>query len=151
MPSAIITTAAKIMCAHGGQVTLIPKQMKVLAGVSRSCASAIVHRDLKPETALITKGGRVKVADFGIAKAALSGQKGLTSEGMTVGTPEYMSPEQAMAKDVSTASDLYAIGCMTYEMLAGRLPIHEGSQPRCSYEAGHRAGTRRPRGRSADP
>ena len=100
----------------------------LLAAVAFAGKAGIVHRDLKPENALITKGGRVKVADFGIAKAALSGQKGLTSEGMTVGTPEYMSPEQAMAKDVSTASDLYSIGCMTYEMLTGRLPFGEGSQ-----------------------
>jgi hypothetical protein len=87
-----------------------------------------VHRDLKPENALITKDGRVKVADFGIAKAAESGQQGLTSEGMTVGTPEYMSPEQAMAKNIGPQSDLYSIGCMTYEMLTGRLPFTEGSQ-----------------------
>ena len=100
----------------------------MLAAIAFAGNAGIVHRDLKPENALITKGGRVKVADFGIAKAALSGQKGLTSEGMTVGTPEYMSPEQAMAKDVETASDLYSIGCMTYEMLTGRLPFNERSQ-----------------------
>jgi serine/threonine protein kinase len=100
----------------------------LLAAVAYAGNAGIVHRDLKPENALITKAGRVKVADFGIAKAALSGQKGLTSEGMTVGTPEYMSPEQAMAKEVSTTSDLYAVGCMTYEMLTGRLPFTEGSQ-----------------------
>ena len=100
----------------------------LLAAIAFAGNAGIVHRDLKPENALITKGGRVKVADFGIAKAALGGQKGLTSEGMTVGTPEYMSPEQAMAKDVATTSDLYSIGCMTYEMLTGRLPFTEGSQ-----------------------
>ncbi len=100
----------------------------LLAAVAYAGNAGIVHRDLKPENALITKAGRVKVADFGIAKAALSGQKGLTSEGMTVGTPEYMSPEQAMAKEVGTTSDLYAVGCMTYEMLTGRLPFTEGSQ-----------------------
>ncbi len=100
----------------------------LLAAVAYAGNAGIVHRDLKPENALITKAGRVKVADFGIAKAALSGQKGLTSEGMTVGTPEYMSPEQAMAKEVGTTSDLYAVGCMTYEMLTGRLPFTDGSQ-----------------------
>ena len=100
----------------------------VLAAVGHAGKAGIVHRDLKPENVLITKEGRVKVADFGIAKAALSGQKGLTSEGMTVGTPEYMSPEQALARDVSPASDLYAIGCMTYELLTSRLPFSDGSQ-----------------------
>ncbi len=100
----------------------------VLAAVGHAGKAGIVHRDLKPENALVTKDGRVKVADFGIAKAAQSGQRGLTSEGMTVGTPEYMSPEQALAREVGPPSDLYAIGCMTYEMLTGRLPFNDSSQ-----------------------
>ncbi len=100
----------------------------LLAAVGYAGRNQIVHRDLKPENALITADGHVKVADFGIAKAAASGQQGLTSEGMTVGTPEYMSPEQAMARDVSPASDLYSVGCLTYEMLTGRLPFTDGSQ-----------------------
>ena len=100
----------------------------LLAAVGHAGRSGIVHRDLKPENALITKDGHVKVGDFGIAKAALSGQQGLTSEGMTVGTPEYMSPEQAMARDITPAADLYSVGCMTYEMLTGRLPFIESSQ-----------------------
>jgi serine/threonine protein kinase len=114
-----------------GELSL-PKVARVLedllAAVGHAGRAGIVHRDLKPENALITQDGRVKVADFGIAKAAESGQRGLTSEGMTVGTPEYMSPEQAMATDVSPQSDLYSIGCMTYEMLTGRLPFSEASQ-----------------------
>jgi len=114
-----------------GELSL-PKIARVLedllAAVGHAGRAGIVHRDLKPENALITKDGRVKVADFGIAKAAESGQQGLTSEGMTVGTPEYMSPEQAMARGVGPQSDLYSIGCMTYEMLTGRLPFTEGSQ-----------------------
>jgi serine/threonine protein kinase len=114
-----------------GELSL-PKVARVLedllAAVGHAGRAGIVHRDLKPENALITKDGRVKVADFGIAKAAESGQQGLTSEGMTVGTPEYMSPEQAMAKDIGPRSDLYSIGCMTYEMLTGRLPFREASQ-----------------------
>ena len=101
----------------------------VLAAVGHAGKAQIVHRDIKPENILITKDGRVKVADFGIAKgAAASGQQGLTSEGMTVGTPEYMSPEQALGKDVSPQSDLYSIGCMTYEMLTGRLPFSGDTQ-----------------------
>ena len=80
----------------------LPKVARVLedllAAVAYAGRAGIVHRDLKHENALITKEGRVKVADFGIAKIAASGQQGLTSEGMTVGTPEYMSPEQALAR-----------------------------------------------------
>jgi serine/threonine protein kinase len=101
----------------------------VLAAVGHAGKAGIVHRDIKPENILITKDGRVKIADFGIAKgAAASGQQGLTSEGMTVGTPEYMSPEQALGKDVTPQSDLYSIGCMTYEMLTGRLPFSGDTQ-----------------------
>jgi serine/threonine protein kinase len=114
-----------------GELSL-PKVARVLedllAAVGYAGRNGIVHRDLKHENALITKEGHVKVADFGIAKAAASGQAGLTSEGMTVGTPEYMSPEQALARDVGPASDLYSIGCMTYEMLTGRLPFTSDSQ-----------------------
>ncbi len=101
----------------------------VLAAVGHAGKNGIVHRDIKPENILITKDGRVKVADFGIAKgAAASGQQGLTSEGMTVGTPEYMSPEQALGKGVGPPSDLYSTGCMTYEMLTGRLPFTGDTQ-----------------------
>ncbi len=101
----------------------------LLAAVGHAGKAGIVHRDIKPENTLITKDGRIKVADFGIAKgAAASGQQGLTSEGMTVGTPEYMSPEQALGKGVGPPSDLYSIGCMTYEMLTGRLPFSGDTQ-----------------------
>ena len=101
----------------------------LLAAVGHAGKAGIVHRDIKPENTLITKDGRIKVADFGIAKgAAASGQQGLTSEGMTVGTPEYMSPEQALGKGVAPPSDLYSIGCMTYEMLTGRLPFSGDTQ-----------------------
>ncbi len=114
-----------------GELSL-PKVARILedllAAVGYAGRNGIVHRDLKHENALITKEGRVKVADFGIAKAAASGQAGLTSEGMTVGTPEYMSPEQALGRNVGPASDLYSIGCMTYEMLTGRLPFTGESQ-----------------------
>jgi len=114
-----------------GELSL-PKVARVLedllAAVDYAGRAGIVHRDLKHENALITKEGRLKVADFGIAKIAASGQAGLTSEGMTVGTPEYMSPEQALARDVGPASDLYSVGCMTYEMLTGRLPFQSESQ-----------------------
>jgi serine/threonine protein kinase len=100
----------------------------LLAAIGYAGKAQIVHRDVKPENTLITKDGRVKVTDFGIAKAAASGQRGLTSEGMTVGTPEYMSPEQALGKGVGPPSDLYSIGCMTYEMLTGRLPFTAETQ-----------------------
>jgi len=85
--------------------------------------SGVVHRDIKPENILLENGHAV-VADFGIAHAVTSaGDERLTAAGMAVGTPYYMSPEQANGEDVDARSDLYALGCVTYEMLAGSPPF----------------------------
>ena len=84
----------------------------------------IVHRDIKPENILLT-GGHALVADFGIARAVSEGaaaQK-LTQTGMAVGTPVYMAPEQSSGEAVGPTADLYSLGCMLYEMLAGEPPF----------------------------
>jgi len=81
----------------------------------------VVHRDVKPENILLTRRGEVLVADFGIARA-LGGEERLTQTGMSVGTPAYMSPEQAAGGPVDGRSDLYSLGCVLYEMLAGEVP-----------------------------
>jgi serine/threonine protein kinase/tetratricopeptide (TPR) repeat protein len=83
----------------------------------------IIHRDIKPENILLS-GGHVLVADFGIARAVdeAGGQK-LTETGMAVGTPYYMSPEQAMGGHVDARSDVYSLGCVLYELLAGQPPF----------------------------
>lgn len=89
-------------------------------------AKAIVHRDLKPGNVMILPGEKVKVLDFGIAKAAgiLPDENNLTRTGMIMGTPNYISPEQAFdSKDVDARSDIFALGVMLYEMLIGRLPF----------------------------
>lgn len=93
-------------------------------GTAHRHAGGVVHRDLKPENLLVTAQGRVKIADFGIAKAlnTTSPATGLTRAGDTLGTPEYMAPEQAQGLPVSAATDLYAVGVITYELLAGRVP-----------------------------
>ena len=81
----------------------------------------VVHRDIKPENILLTRRGEVLVADFGIARALGAGDS-LTQTGMAVGTPAYMSPEQAAGAGVDGRSDIYSLGCVLYEMLAGEAP-----------------------------
>ncbi len=81
----------------------------------------IVHRDIKPENILL-QGGHALVADFGIARAAEEGQK-LTQTGMSLGTPAYMAPEQGMGEKVGPTADIYALGCVLFEMLAGEPPF----------------------------
>jgi eukaryotic-like serine/threonine-protein kinase len=83
----------------------------------------IVHRDVKPENILL-EGDRAVVADFGIARALdLAGGERLTETGLALGTPRYMSPEQAMGSPVDARSDIYSLGCVLYEMLAGEPPF----------------------------
>ena len=81
----------------------------------------VIHRDIKPHNILITDSGHVKVADFGIARAAETTT--ISDHGDILGTPHYISPEQAMGEPVSSASDLYSLGVVLYEMLTGRVPF----------------------------
>ena len=83
----------------------------------------VIHRDIKPENIMLS-GGHALVADFGIAKAlSEAGGAKLTETGMAVGTPYYMSPEQAMGSDVDGRADQYSLGCVLYELLAGQPPF----------------------------
>src|ERR1700754_3611234 len=103
----------------------------LLAGLTHAETHDIVHRDLKPENLMVTADGRVKIADFGIAKATTKMQTGafLTATGTTVGTPTYMAPEQAMAQDIGPWTDLYSVGCMAFELFTGRVPFHDSDAP----------------------
>ncbi len=103
----------------------------LLAGLTNAEQNGIVHRDLKPENLMVTSDGRVKIADFGIAKATTKMQTGafLTATGTTVGTPTYMAPEQAMAQDIGPWTDLYSVGCMAFEMFTGKVPFHDSDAP----------------------
>ncbi|HWA58126.1 MAG TPA: protein kinase [Gemmatimonadales bacterium] len=93
------------------------------AALATAHRAGIVHRDIKPENLLLAEG-RLYVADFGIAKALMdTGGERLTSTGFAIGTPMYMSPEQASAAPVDARSDQYSLGCVLYEMLAGEPPF----------------------------
>jgi hypothetical protein len=109
---------------------------QVADGLARAHESGIVHRDLKPSNILATSDGLVKIVDFGLAKLHQSAESLSeaatrddleTSPGMLLGTPAYMSPEQARGEDATAASDQFAFGCILYEMLTGRRAFAAGS------------------------
>ncbi|MEU6815647.1 protein kinase [Streptomyces sp. NPDC046860] len=95
----------------------------VLDALAYSHQHGIVHRDIKPANVIITDNGAVKVMDFGIARALHGASTTMTQTGMVMGTPQYLSPEQALGKAVDHRSDLYATGCLLYELLALRPPF----------------------------
>jgi serine/threonine protein kinase/beta-lactam-binding protein with PASTA domain len=103
----------------------------VLAGLAEAELHGVVHRDLKPENLLVSAEGRVKIADFGIAKALQRQQHGisLTETGVVIGTPSYMAPEQALDEQIGPYTDLYATGVIAYELLLGRLPFGPPDPP----------------------
>ena len=86
----------------------------------------VIHRDIKPANIMVDREGDAFVTDFGISKIAES-KSGLTQTGATIGTPEYMSPEQCRGEELTGASDQYALGVVAYEMLCGHTPF-SGSQ-----------------------
>lgn len=98
--------------------------LEVSSALGHAHELGIVHRDIKPENILLA-GEHALVADFGIARAATeAGQHKLTQTGMAVGTPVYMAPEQSTGDVVGPTADIYSLGCMLYEMLAGEAPFN---------------------------
>ncbi|GGV72663.1 MULTISPECIES: protein kinase domain-containing protein [Streptomyces] len=105
----------------------------VLAALEISHEMGLVHRDIKPSNVMTTKRGVVKVMDFGIARAMQSGVTSMTQTGMVVGTPQYLSPEQALGRGVDARSDLYSVGIMLFQLVTGRLPFDADSPLAIAY------------------
>src|SRR5215813_649918 len=126
-------------------------------GLAAAHERGIVHRDLKPENVLVTRDGRVKLLDFGIAKAIAAAQQhpgddagshdlleetvssgnGKTGTGVVIGTPGYMSPEQVRGEPVDARSDLFSLGTVFYELLSGRRAFCATSAVECGYAILH--------------
>jgi len=107
-------------------VTAISIAKQICEGLTEAHRMGVVHRDLKPGNIMIDKEGNARIMDFGIARSP--DRKGITGEGMMIGTPEYMSPEQVEGKEVDQRSDIYSLGIILYEMVTGRVPF-EGDTP----------------------
>ncbi|MEY3093816.1 MAG: hypothetical protein RLZZ317_319, partial [Actinomycetota bacterium] len=112
---------------HGGTRLPLERALEITEGVLNalhySHKNGIVHRDIKPGNIMISSSGEVKVMDFGIARALSDAGATLTSTWNIVGTAQYLSPEQASGTQVDERSDLYSVGCLLYEMLAGKTPF----------------------------
>lgn len=102
-----------------GRAVSIARQ--VCDGLAEAHRTGVVHRDLKPANIMIDEDGQARIMDFGIARSVRA--RGVTAEGVVVGTPDYMSPEQVEGKDVDGRSDIYSLGVVLYEMVTGRLPF----------------------------
>ncbi len=98
---------------------------QILRGLAQAHERGVVHRDVKPQNILLLKDGTIKVTDFGIAKVHKSDT--ITDGESAIGTVHYISPEQAEGKDVTSASDIYSVGVMLYEMVTGKLPFNADS------------------------
>ena len=106
----------------------------ICVGMSVAHQQGIIHRDLKPANILINDAGLLKIVDFGVAAAAKSGDTQLTKTGYVIGSPKYMAPEQILGKKVDERADIYSLGVIMYEMLAGNPPYSRGDHMSVMYQ-----------------
>ena len=116
---------AAVLRARGrlGVADAAPMLRQIASAVDFAHAHGVVHRDLKPENVMLDGRGQARLMDFGIARSTDTTGRGLTRTGMVMGTPEYMSPEQAAGTPVDYRSDLYSLGVIAYRMLTGSVPF----------------------------
>ena len=102
-------------------------------GLAHAHAQGVLHRDIKPSNLLLTEAKKVKVLDFGLGTLLEKDElpTALTSAGIAVGTPDYISPEQARMVKIDGRSDLYSLGCTMYHLLSGQLPFKGESSMDC--------------------
>jgi serine/threonine protein kinase len=106
--------------------------IQVADGLAAAHEKGIVHRDIKPDNIMVRKDGRVQIMDFGLAK--LKGVSRLTKEGSTVGTAGYMSPEQVQGQETDHRTDIFSLGVVLYEMIAGQSPFKAAHETAIAYE-----------------
>ena len=106
----------------------------ICTGMYVAHQQGIIHRDLKPANILIDDTGLLKIVDFGVAAAAKSGDTQLTRTGYVIGSPKYMAPEQILGKKVDERADIYSLGVILYEMLAGQPPYSRGDHMAVMYQ-----------------
>ena len=106
----------------------------ICAALDFSHRHGIIHRDVKPANVMLTRAGAVKVMDFGIARAVTDGQATVTATAAVIGTAQYLSPEQARGEAVDARSDVYATGCVLYELLTGTPPFSGDSPVAVAYQ-----------------
>ena len=106
----------------------------ICTGMQIAHQQGIIHRDLKPANILIDDAGLLKIVDFGVAAAAKSGDTQLTKTGYVIGSPKYMAPEQILGKKVDERADIYSLGVILYEMLAGMPPYSRGDHMAVMYQ-----------------
>ncbi|MFI8188500.1 Stk1 family PASTA domain-containing Ser/Thr kinase [Streptomyces sp. NPDC085946] len=123
---------------HSGRKLLPERSMEmtigILQGLEYAHRNGIVHRDIKPANVMLTRGGQVKVMDFGIARAMGDAGMTMTQTAAVIGTAQYLSPEQAKGEQVDARSDLYSTGCLLYELLTVRPPFVGDSPVAVAYQ-----------------
>ncbi|MEH1124012.1 Stk1 family PASTA domain-containing Ser/Thr kinase [Micromonospora sp. CPCC 206061] len=129
-------TLKEVLAAEG---RLMPRRAleisaDVCAALEFSHRHGIIHRDIKPGNVMMTQNGQVKVMDFGIARALASGATTMTQTSAVIGTAQYLSPEQARGEAVDARSDVYAAGCVVFELLCGHPPFVGDSPVSVAYQ-----------------